>query len=270
MQDPELEDIEEIYDALDTGNPEQALSLAKEKLTQLPDDDPVLRFLSARALLDMDRLDQAIEELQRAVELDPDDAEFRADLGEALYHACRFDESLAHLEKAVALEDAFADAHYVLALLLERKDEHTRARRHFERAAELDDERLHLPCRVDDEEFGRQLELARAALPEKFRKHLEGIGVLVELLPAETLLREDSPPLSPELLGLFTGVTLEGQSYLSPGGDLPPRIYLFKRNLERTVRRPDELAEQIRVTLYHELGHYLGLDEDDLEQAGYA
>jgi predicted Zn-dependent protease with MMP-like domain len=76
--------------------------------------------------------------------------------------------------------------------------------------------------------------------------------------------------LTPELLGLFTGVPLDRQSQTSAGGELPPRIYLFKRNLERNVRGTAELAEQIRVTLYHELGHYLGLEEDDLEQAGFA
>ena len=269
MDDPELRDIEAIYDLLDAGDPEQALELARERLEQLPDDDPVLRSLCGRALIEMERPQEALHELGRATELDPDDAEYRADLAEALYHACRFDESLEHARRAVALDDAFGDAHYILALLLERQGS-KKAERHFERAAVLDGTRLHAPCRVDADEFGRQLELARAALPETFQKHLEGIGVLVEELPTEALLREESPPLSPELLGLFTGVTLDGQSYLSPGGELPPRIYLFKRNLERTVRRAEELTEQIRVTLYHELGHYLGMDEADLEHAGYA
>ena len=108
------------------------------------------------------------------------------------------------------------------------------------------------------------------ALPETFRKHLDQVGLLVEDLPSEELLFEETPPLTPELLGLFTGVPLDGESHASAGGELPPRIYLFKRNLERNVRGPAELAEQIRVTLYHELGHYLGLEEDDLEQAGFA
>jgi predicted Zn-dependent protease with MMP-like domain len=82
-------------------------------------------------------------------------------------------------------------------------------------------------------------------------------------------LHEQRPPLDPELLGLFVGVAIDGHSYLSTGGELPPRIYLFKRNLERTVTRSEDLTEQIRVTLYHELGHFLGMDEDDLDDAGY-
>jgi predicted Zn-dependent protease with MMP-like domain len=269
MGDSELSDVEAIYDALDAGHPERALALARGTLKKLPHDDPVLRFLAGRALVEMDSPDDGAAELLRAVELDPDDAEFRTDLAEALYLCCRFDEAVEHARRAVALDDAFADAHYILALLLERGAS-ARAERHFERAEQLDAERFPAPCRVSRDEFGRQLERAREMLPDAFREHLKNVGLLVEDLPHETLLKEEAPPLNPELLGLFTGLTLDGQSYLSPGGELPPRIYLFKRNLERTVRQPAELADQIRVTLYHELGHYLGLDEQDLEQAGYA
>jgi predicted Zn-dependent protease with MMP-like domain len=270
MDDRDLADVEAIYDALDGGRPERALDLARKSLRQSPEDDPVLRFLAGRALLEMDRPEDAARELARAVELDPDDPEFRTDLAESLFLGCRFGQALEHAERALELDGAFADAHYILALILERRGPADRADGHFERATRLDGERFPAPYRVGRDEFIRQLEQARARLPDSFRGHLESVGLFVEDLPEEELLCEESPPLSPELLGLFVGVTLDGQSYLAGGGELPPRIYLFKRNLERTVRRPAELAEQIRVTLFHELGHYLGLDEDDLEHTGYA
>ena len=262
--------IDSIYDALDEGQAERALDLARGALERAADDDPVLRFLAGRALVELERPADAAVELTRAVALDPDDAEFRTDLAESLYAICRFDDGRVHAQRAVALDDGFADAHYVLALLLERRGELVAAERHFERAARLDAERFPSPCRVDGDEFGRQLERARARLPEEFRRHLETVGLLVEDLPSEALLHEETPPLNPELLGLFAGVAIDGHSYVGGGGELPPRIYLFKRTLERHVRRPEELSDQIRITLYHELGHYLGLDEDDLEQAGYA
>ena len=47
-------------------------------------------------------------------------------------------------------------------------------------------------------------------------------------------------------------------------GSLPPRILLFQRNLERQSRDLEDLRSEIAVTLYHELGHYLGLDEGEL------
>jgi predicted Zn-dependent protease with MMP-like domain len=270
MNDRDLAIIESIYDALDEGRPEQALALARDMLRQSPDDDPVLRFLAGRALMELERLDEAERELQLAVALDADDPEFRTDLAECLYLSCRFDDALEHARRAVVLDDAFADAHYLLALLLEREGEDTAADRHFARADRLDSDRFPAPLRVDGDEFERQLDRARAMLPDAFREHLERVGLFVEELPSVALLFEETPPLSPELLGLFAGVTIDGQSYLSAGGELPPRIYLFKRNLERSVQRAEELADQIRVTLYHELGHYLGMEEEDLEESGYA
>jgi predicted Zn-dependent protease with MMP-like domain len=270
MDDRDLKVIESIYDALDDGRPERALVLARSARRELSGDDPVLSFLTGRALLEMDRPAEAVDDLQRAVELDPDAPEFRADLAECFFCCCRFDDALPHAQRAVALDDAFADAHDVLARLLERRGDVAGADRHFDHAARLDGEQFPPPCRVDEPEFGRQLERARALLPGEFREHLERVGVLVDELPSDELLFEESPPLNPDLLGLFVGVAIDGQSYLSPGGELPPRIYLFKRNLERSVGRPGELAAQIRDTLYHELGHYLGMDEEDLERADFA
>ena len=48
------------------------------------------------------------------------------------------------------------------------------------------------------------------------------------------------------------------------------RILLYKRNLEKICRDEEELIDQIQITVRHEVGHYLGLDEDDLERLGLA
>ncbi|MEZ4655573.1 MAG: metallopeptidase family protein [Candidatus Eisenbacteria bacterium] len=60
---------------------------------------------------------------------------------------------------------------------------------------------------------------------------------------------------------------------LREGGDydpvsLPPRVYIYQRNLERLCGTREELIYEIRLTVYHELGHYLGLTEEELEQRG--
>ena len=97
------------------------------------------------------------------------------------------------------------------------------------------------------------------------------MAVTVEDLPSDAILQEDDPPFDPaDLLGLFVGVSRDRRSSLSPGGELPPRILLFKKNLERMALEVDELVEEIAVTLYHELGHFLGLDEEDLERIDLA
>ena len=50
----------------------------------------------------------------------------------------------------------------------------------------------------------------------------------------------------------------------------PNTIYLFQRNIERVARDREDLVEQIRITLYHELGHYLGFEEEDMDGLGLA
>jgi predicted Zn-dependent protease with MMP-like domain len=268
--DPDLEATEAVYDALDRGDAEQALALAQGALAAAGEDDAVLRFLAGRALLELDRPTEASRDLLAAVSLDPDDAEFHAYAAWSLFRACRFDTAWEHVRHALSHDDRLPEAHWVHALLLERRGRPAEAERAFERAAALDPEWFPRPTRVDDAEFDRRLAEARAGLDETFRRHLDAVEVLVDDLPSEELLCEQSPPLDPEqLLGLFTGMAVADRSAFSAGAELPPRILLFRRNLERHAQDPADLAEQIQVTLYHELGHYLGLDEEDLDGLGY-
>ncbi len=91
---------------------------------------------------------------------------------------------------------------------------------------------------------------------------------LADALRNIAVVIEDANPDDPDLYGLFEGVPLtEG----GPGaGDLPSRIAIYRRPLEEDFADPDELREEIRVTVLHELGHYFGLDEARLDELGYA
>jgi predicted Zn-dependent protease with MMP-like domain len=261
--DPGYDLVESIYDALDRDDPDLALRLARGALDESVEADPVIHFLAGVALLELDDPEQAAATLSRAVELDPDDAEFRANLAFALYRSCAFSEAVEEARRALEADSGLPDTHFVLALLLERSGD-AAADSHFKRAAELDDERFPLPSRLGEAEFEAIVLRARDRLPEKFARHLDSVAVSVEPLPDDAILNEEEPPLDPELFGLFVGVPLTGRSVFSPGGDLPPRILLFKRNLERCFTDRDELEREIAVTLYHELGHYLGMNEEEL------
>mgnify|MGYP006166592933 FL=1 len=75
--------------------------------------------------------------------------------------------------------------------------------------------------------------------------------------------------VSPQILGLFMGVPRTEASRTEQVSDLD-RVILFKRNLEKVCRNRDELIDQIQITVRHEIGHYLGLGEGDLERLGLA
>jgi predicted Zn-dependent protease with MMP-like domain len=265
MREPEADDLlERIYDALDAGDPAEAEGLAAAALAGPGDDDPVLRLLRGVALLELDRPADAARELERAVELDPDDAEARANWALALFRCCRFDDAAREARAAVTGSADLPDAHAVLAMCLERSGDFDGADRHTIEASRIDPERFPAPARMPRAQFAAEVLAAGRRLPAAFRAHLDRVAVTVEDLPSEAILRDTDPPLDPELLGLFVGHALT-ESALDGAGELPPRILLFQRNLERFASDPQELRDEIAVTLYHELGHYLGLDEDDLD-----
>lgn len=264
-QDPDLDIVERIYDALDDGNPEQAFSLARGAL-ELDREDPVVHLLAGRALLALGRPRQAADLLARAVELDPDDPEFRVVLAEALYRCCRFSEAEVEAGKALEGDARAPDCHYMQALLLERSGRYDESDHHFERAAELDPDTYSKPVRISSEQFEKQVLRAREMLDEEMTRILDDVVVTIEQLPSDEILLDETPPLDPELLGLFVGVPLTARSSFSPGGELPPRILLFKRTLERACADLEELAEEIGKTLHHELGHYVGKEEEEFEE----
>ena len=192
-------------------------------------------------------------------------AEIRANLALALFPSCDVHASDREARRAVALDTQLSDGHYVLALAAERSGQYDESERCFQNAARLDPAAYPAPRRMEHEAFEHEVLLAGELLTDPFRRHLDRVAVTIEDLPSDEILRAEHPSLDPELLGLFVGVPLTEQDSFSPGGELPPRILIFKRNLERTFSDPAELRLQIAKTLHHELGHYLGLDEDELE-----
>ena len=91
--------------------------------------------------------------------------------------------------------------------------------------------------------------------------------VLIEDFPGDDLMRGEN--VSPQILGIFIGVPRTEAAVTAQSRDVD-RVILFKKNLEKVCRTRAELAEQIQITVKHEIGHYLGLDEDDLERLGLA
>ena len=268
MNPPEAPDddrlVEEIYDALDAGKPERALASARIALHRAP-SDPVLHFLAGVALLDLGQPDEAAAFLARAAELDPDDAEFRAVHAQALFATCAFENAATEARAALAADPHAAEASRVLAMILERDGLAEAADARYREAATIDPERFPMPVRMTRADFEAAVVRAGTMLPEEFREKLDEVPVVVEDVPSGPLLFEETPPLDPELLGLFVGTALTERTFAVPGVAAPPRILLFQRNLERFARNRAELEREIARTLHHELAHYLGFEEDAME-----
>lgn len=120
--------------------------------------------------------------------------------------------------------------------------------------------------RISRDRFETLVGRALQRIPRRFKKHFGNISVIVEDRPSD----EDADAVevpSDELLGLFRGT-----DYGSRGGlfDIPPplpdTIVLYQKNLEEICTSEEDLIDEIRATVVHEVGHYFGLSEEELEQ----
>jgi predicted Zn-dependent protease with MMP-like domain len=124
----------------------------------------------------------------------------------------------------------------------------------FTRAAALRPQHYGVPHRVSRDHFARLAEKALAGIPETFQSQMSNTMIVVDDLPDIDAVREGEDP---DLLGLYEGATV-----LEHG--LPERIVLYQRNHENVVADERELAEEVRETMRHEVGHHFGMGEDEL------
>jgi predicted Zn-dependent protease with MMP-like domain len=122
---------------------------------------------------------------------------------------------------------------------------------------------------LNDKELRKEAARVLDELPEEFREKLHNIEIVVQKRPSKHQLAEmDLDTHEDVLYGLYEGVPLPDRSALDPP-ILPDKITLFSEPLLSDFPDPDELREQIRLTLIHEIGHYFGMDDDEIEKLGY-
>jgi len=258
----------------DMGEYEQAVSLCDELLagnTDLPRLDrgteAEVHYLKAKAVFYLDDLEGALFLVRRAIKTGGEVPIYRAFDGQILFELGRFEDAKRSLEVAVALDPESGHALYHYALALERLGADAAAADAFAKANALDPRHFPLPVEVDEASFREAAAEAWDNLPRSIREYVEDVPILVEDYPSAQLLASQN--ISPQILGLYLGVpATEGGPSHQPE-DLT-RVILFKKNLEKVCHDVDELIEQIQITVRHEVGHHLGLSEDDLERLGLA
>lgn len=115
------------------------------------------------------------------------------------------------------------------------------------------------------EEFVKLVEQALARIPPKFRKYLDNIAVIVEEQPSrEVYERTGSTPLS-TILGHYHGVPFQhrGPFY----GNIPPDvIVIYQKPIEALCSTEEEIKKKVKEVVFHEVGHYFGLSENELKK----
>jgi tetratricopeptide (TPR) repeat protein len=259
-----------------------------------------LALLEAQALDDLGQTDQAALRADAAVSLDAKNVDARYERAVILFHLCRFDKARAAFTELLASASDDPFVHYHLGLIYEREGRQPEADKLLAKAHALAPDKFPDPAEMPSAaDFQAMVDKAIADLPPDLKQAVKGVAIEVADVPAlEDLLAVD-PPFSPTILGLYRGAPLGQGPADGPGGQGPadgpggkgpadgpggqgpadgpggkgddgePRsIVLYRKNLARAVTSRDELVKQVRITLWHEIGHLRGQDEDDLRARG--
>jgi predicted Zn-dependent protease with MMP-like domain len=101
-------------------------------------------------------------------------------------------------------------------------------------------------------------------IPRRFRREMRNLALVVEDEPDDELLREMEIEPPDSLYGLYQGTPLPERAW-AHGNALPDRITLYQKPIEEDCEDEDEVRAVIGETLIHEVGHYFGLSEDEIE-----
>ena len=128
-----------------------------------------------------------------------------------------------------------------------------------------------MPHHVSKDRFGELVEKALSELPEPFSGFLEEVPVQIEWRPTRRLLRDLELDDDELLFGIYQGASLmDAVEVEGRGSPRPNHILIFQEDHELVCENEDELVREVRTTVLHEIGHHLGMDEEDLEGLGYA
>jgi predicted Zn-dependent protease with MMP-like domain/Flp pilus assembly protein TadD len=221
------------------------------------------KLLEGVARAQLGETEAALDALARVLELDPEHPEARLEQALTWFELGRMPEAEQALQRLTREFPQEPTAFHTLGLIAERQGRP--ALRLFERARTLAPDDYPPPVHLEPAAFDAAVGAAIAALPEQAREHLANVVIATQPLPGDEELSEG---LSPTILGVFSGTPIDERSPVDAAAHQTARITLYQNNLERFARTREELEEEIRITVLHEVGHLLGLDEDELYERG--
>ncbi|MBI4306142.1 MAG: metallopeptidase family protein [Chloroflexi bacterium] len=116
--------------------------------------------------------------------------------------------------------------------------------------------------------FEQLVREALETLPGQFYERLQNVDVVVEEQPTPEQLRSAGLAEDDTLLGFYEGIPLTARE--NYGFVLPDKITVFKGPIEEMCESPEEVVDEVRTTVMHEIAHHFGIDDEALDKTGYA
>ncbi|MEO8339725.1 MAG: metallopeptidase family protein [Nitrospirota bacterium] len=117
---------------------------------------------------------------------------------------------------------------------------------------------------ISSEEFDAWIQEALAGLPPRFAALADDVLFVVEEEPSPEVLQDLELDSEDDLLGLYQGTPVDETSFFQPAGELPARISIYRGPILRLCQTKDDVIHEVRDTVVHELGHHVGLDDEEM------
>jgi predicted Zn-dependent protease with MMP-like domain len=111
------------------------------------------------------------------------------------------------------------------------------------------------------ERFEELVAEALDTIPPEIADLMDNVAIFVE---------DDAPPEDPHLLGLYEGTPLTERDGWYAAGTLPDRISIYRNPTLDTCDCEEDVVEEVRITVVHEIAHHFGIDDDRLHELGYS
>lgn len=260
--------LQEAEEALQEGRLDEAERACRRALSDAPRHADV-HLMLGDVLREQGRSDEAEGFYRFVVMNHPEHADGWGALSSVLLDQLRWDEARKTANRALRERPDQPEAAWVRGVLRERRGDIAGAQRDYLRAWRADPDGYPLPVPLPDDTVDEVVSECLEQLHPTLREYLANVPIVLEDVPSEELLRQYDPPAGPtQILGYFTGNSLRERSLDNPWSGMMNAIVLFRRNLERYAHDHEHLLDELRITLFHEIGHFLGLSEEDLEQRG--
>jgi predicted Zn-dependent protease with MMP-like domain len=256
--DTALDRIEALYEDEDF---ERARKELQRALKAFP-DDLTLREWQAVFTADDGQLEKALSILDGVLSAEPDRAFAARERAAVLADLWRFDEARAQLEALLErglvgddpLEEALA--RHDLGEILDRLGRPADADRQYRKAARLAPDDCPVPLRLPRDEFEHLVADAAASIPAALQPYLDQVSIRVADYPTP------GRAPAPDILGLYDGLPRTERGH-DDRGHLDT-VHIFQRNHETLGLTLEELREEVRKTVIHEIAHHFGLGEEDM------